>query len=70
MKITNIIEAADNGAWYQDEYDAEVWIPNGEVVELADTTDLKSVEHQFVRVQVPPSLPKWPVAQSVRAGNS
>ena len=45
MKITNIIEAADNGAWYQDEYDAEVWIPNGEVVELADTTDLNSVEH-------------------------
>lgn len=33
--------------------------PNGVVVELADTTDLKSVGSNTVRVQVPPSPPKW-----------
>jgi hypothetical protein len=31
--------------------------PRGRVVELADTTDLKSVERKLLRVQVPPRLP-------------
>ena len=27
MKLIKLLEQEENGAWYEDEYGAEVWIP-------------------------------------------
>ena len=37
---------------------------------MVDTTDLKSVALKGVWVRLPPSAPKGPLAQLVRAANS